>query len=546
MDKELLDRIKAITPKFNKSIVNGLAVEHMMGVNPETGINNTMAYIDRLMYINRELFPPGLEYEGSQICSPMRHFEEVTKEYNSRRHANIARSDVYLVKYQFSYEGEPCFPRFVLLPYVRDGGIITLNGATYNVAPVLADVGYSVLRGSIFIPFRRTKLTFNRETYHFYVNGKREIVYVIWSLIHNEMARRKKADLDNRPAIHSCLAHYFFAKYGVVDAFKRWAKVDVQIDYRANLEERFGGAAKLKASDNYVFESCQLKGKHPTGEICLIYPKEQDSEFARMLVGGFFYVMDVFPNRFKEPEEIGDPVHWQLLLGNLVFGDFEHAGKLLENIETHMHSFDNSLDEITREELRGRDIYVDTIWDLLYVIMTDLAHYFYTTSSDESTMYHKRLMVLRYVMEEFNNAISLFGLAFQSRRDKEWTRKDIEAALRRSFKLNTCIRRLTAQHGEINTVSYPGDNKFFRLTSMLIPQDQAKRNSGYSKGLISDASRLLHASIAEVGQYNNQPKNNPDGRSRISPNVKIDVDGTVRRRPEREALIELTQKRLNR
>lgn len=161
-------------------------------------------------------------------------------------------------------------------------------------------------------------------------------------------------------------------------------------------------------------------------------------------------------------------------------------------------------------------------------------------------MYNKRLMVLRYVMEEFNNAISMLAYDFQNRPDKEWTVADLNDTLKNRFKLNTAIGQLTKTHGELNTVNYPGDNKMFRITSMLIPQDKARRTKGHSKGLISDASRLLHASIAEVGQFNNLPKNNPDGRARIGPNVSLEVDGTIRRRPERMELIDRTQKRLMR
>lgn len=541
MDIALLNRIREITPKFNESIANGLAVEHMMGVNKETGVNNTMAYIDRLIQVSRVFFPEGLVYNGSQICSPIKHFEEITREYNSKRTANIARSDTYLVKYQFSYHGEPLIPRYILLPFVRDGGLITLNGATYNISPVLTDVGFSVLRGSIYIPFRRAKSTFNRVPYHFYANNRREIVYVIWSTIHNEMNKRKKSDLDGRRYIHSSLAHYFFCKWGVTQTFKQWGNVDVQIGRRKEFPKD-----EYNMKNYIISESSHLKDRHPAGEICLVYPREQDSDFARMLVGGFFYVMDTFPNRFKEPSYADDINHWRLLLGNLVFGDFEHAGKLLENIETHLdHSFENSLDEITREELRGRNIYVNNIWELLYKIMTDLSHHFYQTSSDEASMYNKRLTVLYYVLEQLNYAISMFGSAFQSRRDKTWTAHEINERLKKYFKLNTCIKEFN-KHGELDTVSYPGDNKIFRITSMLVPQDKAKKSQNYGKGLITDASRVLHASIAEVGQFNNQPKNNPDGRSRINPMVQTEVDGTIRKRPEREELIEMTQKRINR
>jgi hypothetical protein len=541
MDTELLKRIKAATPEFNHSVAEGLAVEHMMHTDKETGVNSTMAYVDRLIHINKALFPADLKYEGSQICTPMKHFEEITREYNSKRIANIAKSNTYLVKYQFSYRGEMLFPRYVLLPFVQSGGLIHLNGALYSISPVLTDVGYTVLRGSIFIPFKRTKLTFNKADHHFYADGRLTIIYVIWSMIHNEMNNRTRRDLDNRRYIDSCLPHYFFCKYGVKGTFEQWGKADIEIGYRKDFTEQSHPRERFT-----IFESSHLKGRHPAGDVCFVIPKAHDTDFVRKLVGGLFYVMDSFPGRFINPADIDNPTLWQTLLGHMVFGDFEHHGKVLENIETHLHGFDNSLDEMTMEELGHSGVHVSNIWELLYEIMTSLSHHFYQTDTEETSMYNKRLTVLRYVMEEFNYAISLFAYGFQSRRDKDWTTQELNDALKRAFKLNTCIRKLTSEHGELDTVNFPGDNKMFRITSMLVPQDRARKSRAHNKGLIGDTSRLLHASIAEVGQYKNQPKNNPDGRARINPFVKVGVDGMIQRRPEIAELIDKTQKRLSR
>lgn len=541
MDTKLIKGIKARTEPFTPTIANGLAVEHMMTVNPDTGINTTMAYADRLIMINKPLYPEKFRYDGCSICLPTKKFEEITREYDSKRIANIAKSDTYLVKLQFSYDNQPLFPRYVLFPFVRPGGLLYLNGALYNIAPVLTDVGYSVIRGSIFIPFRRTKLNFNKTDHHFYADGKRAIEYVIWSMIHNEMAHRTKRDLDNRRYIESCLPHYFFCQYGVTGAFKLWGNADLEIGYRRNYDEK-----THPRSQYTVFESSNLKGKHPAGNICYVIPKSQDTPFIRKLVAGLFYVMDAFPNRFTNPVEINKEQLWQEMLGHMVFGDFEHHGKVMENIATHLHGFNNSLDEMTMEDLNCAGVKVSNIWELLYEIMTSLSHHFYQTDTEETSMYNKRLTVLRYVMEEFNYAVSLFAYGFQSRRDKEWTAHELNEALKRTFKLNTCIRKLTSEHGELDTVNYPGDNKMIRITSMLVPQDRARKSRAHNKGLIGDTSRLLHASIAEVGQYKNQPKNNPDGRARINPYVRVGVDGMILRRPELAELIDKTQKRLSR
>ncbi len=499
--------------------------------------DETMAYIDRLIIINSSTFPDGFVYEGSERVSPQKQFEEVTREYNSRRNANVAKNTLYMIKLQFSFNGVMLFPRYVLLPYVVDGGLCFLNGACYSVSPVLADVGYSVLKGSIFIPFRKTKHTFNKQDYHFFANGKLEITYVIWCMFHNEMRNRKKSDIAGRREIQSCLAHYFFCRYGVSGTFKQWGGADVKFDWLSTVDR------KLYPPEQYtVFHSAHLHGKHPTGNLCVIIRNDQLTSFVMQLVGGFFYVVDTFPDRFKELEWIEIEDTWTSLLGRLIYGDYENHGKVLENVDAHLNgSFDKTLDEITKEDLKRQGVKADDIWELLYVIMTDLFVHFYKSTGEEASMYNKRLMILRYVMEELNMAISLLGYGFQGKRDKQWTEADLNDALKRAFKPNTCIKKITKEHGEFSTVSYPGDNKALRITSMLVPQDRAKTNRGHSKGLMTDSSRLLDASIAEVGQFGNQPKTNPDGRARASYYLELEADGTVKRKDHLRDLIDSTQ-----
>ncbi len=534
----LIKEIDKLTPKFNTDLANGLSLKHMMDVNPTTGTNNTRAYIDKLFEINRSLFPEGFKYTGNRVCKPEQHFDEITREYGGKRSANIAKSDTYMVEIQGTFNGEPLMPRRILLPFIRDGGLCTLNGANYSVSPVLTDVGFSVLNGTIFIPFGRTKLTFKQVDHHYYCNGEREVMYVIWSQIHNEMSKRTRRDLDNRARIESSLAHYFFCQFGVKETFKQWGKADVEIGYLKDFPED-----KYPRDKYDVYESINLKDNHPTGDIALLIPKTQVTDFVKRLVAGVFYVVDAFPDRFYEPSDMDAKELWQVVLGLMIFGDFEHQGKVMENMESHLDSFNKSLDEMTQKEMEAVDINAKNIWELLYCIMTDMVHHLYDSDIDETSMYGKRLSVLRYVMSEFNYAVSMFAYAFQGRRDKAWTTHDINELMKKWFKLNTCIRRLASQHGEFETLSFPGDCKVIKLTSILVPQDKARTLSSRNRSLIGDSSRLIHASIAEVGQYKNQPKNNPDGRGRLNMFLEVRHDGLVMRNPKLRALIDKTQRR---
>lgn len=545
IDPYLIKKAWERTPKYNKTVTNGIAVEHMMGVSEDGDSNNTISYIDRLFKINQGLFPEGFEYAGTGFCSPIEHFEKITREYNSRRKANIARYDTYMVSLNFMYRGEPLRPVHILLPYVNDGGLCHLNGALYNISPVLTDVGYSVIQGSIFIPFRRTKLTFHSLDYQLLVDGTRDVGFILWSMIHLKMKEVSPRDVNKRKLIKSSLAHYFFAQFGVYETFREWGNCDVKVGYAHEFTE------ELYPTADYVrFESVELKGKQPAGEICMVVPRSQDTDFVRLLVAGFFYVMDTFPIQFASPERATNKIEWQNILGRLIYGDYRYLGKVKQDVEDHLESFSKQLDEITREELRERGLNVTGSWDLLYKIMTELRHHFYQRDHTECSVYGKRFTVLRYVLEQLNYAISSFAYQFQSLKKKKeeengWLAEDLEAQIRKFFKLNVALSSLTADHGEINIVSYPGDNKFYRITSMLIPQDRARQSKGYNKGIFGDPTRLLDASISEVCQFNNHPKNIPDGRGRASQYVKLGPDSNVERNEDLRELIDRTNKMIH-
>ncbi|ARV76821.1 hypothetical protein PHABIO_190 [Pseudomonas phage Phabio] len=539
-DSYLMGKIRERTEPFNMSLANGIAHEQLMAVS-DAGKSAREAAVDQMFAINSAMFPEGFKYHGCHISRPEKHFEEITREYSSKRIANIAKNTNTMFTLKTSFKGEPCFDRHILIPYLLQGSTSFINGACYNYSPVLADVGYSVLSNSIFIPFARAKLTFKQNDHHYKCNGERKIMHVIWSQVHNEMSKRNKRDLDNRQQIESCLAHYFFCEFGVTDTFKQWANADIKIGKKSEFPE-----SEYPRDQWNIYESAYLVGTHPTGEIVLAMLKEQETDFAKRLVAGFFYVVDTFPGRFVEPSYMDNKRVWRVLLGLMVFGDFEHIGKITENIDNHMESFNNYLDEMTIKNLSRVDVKVRTIWELLYCIMTQLSHHLYDTDIDETSMYHKQFSVMRYVMDDLNRAVTMFAFGFQSRKDKEWTKKDIDDALKRQFKLNTCMRKMNVEHGEVDIVSYPGDNKAIKLTSMVVPQDRARSSKSRNKSIIGDSSRLIHVSLSEVCQYKNQPKNNPDGRGRVSLWCDIDYDGMVKRNQEDKPFLDEVQKKFKR
>ena len=97
-------------------------------------------------------------------------------------------------------------------------------------------------------------------------------------------------------------------------------------------------------------------------------------------------------------------------------------------------------------------------------------------------------------------------------------------------------------HGEVSTISYSGDNKVTRITTLLKPQSGSNRTSARKdRANLSDPSRRLHVSVAEIGGYSNMPKSEPSGRERINPHTRVNSKGVVERNPARLALLDEVQ-----
>lgn len=167
MNKYLLARIKQDTPKMNPSLANGLATEY---------VPKAIDYIDRVWRDASKGFPPELRYVGCRVCTPLEEFYTDGVK-SKKKYVELARSDIFLVRYDFTYNGVPLEPRYIYLPFANEAGSIRLGGSTYFISPILSD---TVLSGEQ------------------------------WVLLHIEVQGRGGEDLSRRMMRYYCLlfAHY--------------------------------------------------------------------------------------------------------------------------------------------------------------------------------------------------------------------------------------------------------------------------------------------------------------------------------------------------
>ena len=154
--------MSANTPELNRAVVDGLAVLYM---------NNAEAYVDRVFASAAQSFPEGLVYLGYERCTPNEEYNEITKIKNNKRIFDLAKSDLYLLKFKFAFQGKQLPDRYIYLPYVNDGACFRLGGAMFHITPVLSDKVISPGINSIFVRLLRDKIVFKRCYHTFVVDG---------------------------------------------------------------------------------------------------------------------------------------------------------------------------------------------------------------------------------------------------------------------------------------------------------------------------------------------------------------------------------------
>lgn len=530
----LLELMDADVPKINPMIANGLAVEHLKYIEQ---------YIDAVFKSASMYFPDGFKYDGCRRCTPDEEWGRTAMKKGAAAVFDVAKSDVYMMEYKFSFKGEPLPSRFIYLPYVSKGGIFWLGGSKFIISPVLADKVISIGMHNVFVRLLKARLTFHRSPYYFVANGERENVQVAWAKIYN---KKPTVGVSAKAAVKAnhTLVHYLLAKYGYTETFKMFTGCVPVIGEKEINEERY------PANKWVICSSTQIKPKRlgkfiytPT-EIRLAVPIDQYTTIMKNFIVGFFYVLDHFPQRVS-CEYIDNTRMWQILLGLMIWNDNVSEGKIHSDVMDHFASLDEYVDTLITDKLKEIGYNITNVYEIFALIITKFDEWSLTADDSVNTMYDKELSILYYVCYDIIE--SIFKLYFKL---KSAVRRDLDAKkindLMNEFLAPGLIYRLNHDHGEITTSSSSGDNMFFKITSILVPQSSTSKRRVKDRAAIKDPSKWLHASIAEVGAVAALPKSEPTGRSRISPHLQISPTGLVLRNEDNRELLDGIQDMIRR
>lgn len=514
MDNYLFDKIyEEDVPHFNPVIAEGYATKE---------VADSEFFVDHLLKCAQESFPEGMVYEGYKPCTPKSQYAAMTKRRHGKQEFEFARSDVRMYEYHFTLNNKKLETQRMLLPFVGEAGEINIRGSKFFVFSVLADKSFSVGINSLFLPVNRDKLTFERVSHTYLIDGQPETDYVYWSAIHHSLKDKVPAGEAVVPnELKTPLYLYLFSKYGLTGTFRRVFDCEVEYNHIDELD---------KLGDGWIV--CQSNGVRPVGvknkfyrssDIGIAIKTTHITKLMSTLLASFFYILDYFPDRIRL-DELEDTRLWKILLGQIIFKNKSNLGKLVDGVDVHLDSLSGYMDDMTRENLDKEGIHVETIYDLFIYVITNFS--FILSTSDVSTLYGKKLTVLRYLLFDITKAISRLVFKLQKLTPKKITERDINSTLARSLKHEIIYGIVGPKHGEVTGVSYPGDSKILKITSTVVLQADATGSRAKGASL-SDPSRFLNASVIEHASVTNQPKSEPTGKNKLSMFTKVDPDGVL-------------------
>lgn len=514
MRKIFADLLEEATPRMNDAMVNGMSM---------TRVPRMMEYVDSIFRSASKSFPPGLEYIGCKPCTPYEEYQEATKPHNNRRTYDIARSDLFMCRFYLAYKGEELKPKYISLPFLRDGGILWLGGSPYHISPVLSDQVISVGFDSVFVRLLRDKLTFKRVHHTFICDGKSEAVQIVWSRIYRNSSK-SKVPITTRA--ESTVLHYLLCRYGFTETMRRLIGTGLIIGEDLTEAEY--------PSDEWVI--CRSVGIPPKTYIGSVYtpskinvaiPRSHWNNVTKSVMASFFYLVDHFPEHLTI-SSLENKDWWIILLGHVVHsGNFSQA-KLFNSMKEHFASIEDYVDGIISRKLHTAGYVVHDLYDLFELVVLNFNKWVVDNQNQLTSIYGRTLEIDYYIMFDISSGIFrfMFNLNKVAAR-KELTKKDVEELLNTYIKPGA-IYKLRSGNLAVSSVSYSGDNKYPKISAIIAEQESRPGpKRGEHRRKIPDQTKRFHSSMLELGSFLYLPKSNPVAVARLNPYTTVNPDHAV-------------------
>lgn len=535
-----------VVPKFNKNVVDG-PVENIFRTIPE--------YIDSIFQSSIKSLHQSidLKYLGYRFVSPEEEFTSNYATTGNDTSFDLAHSDVYPVKFIFSYRGEE-FERELLLPYARRGNLLQISGTNYIVAPVLTDTIITADNDQLFARLLKDKITFKSFTRNFIRNKENKSGPIIWAEI---MKNNPKSGELGKPLCGISL--YLFAKYGVKEVINRYFRDDLKKRQNRDLQPddiifTNKEIPELRETHN-VFESTKLlpqKCKSLTtyyiGHNAKFYIKKdiQETDFIQNCIYGVLNGLDNLPH---EADELIEHVEkgelekelfkWKIIIATISSKGNYTVTRRSEDVTEHFYSIDNYIDSLISSKFKEINYDVENFFDLIYLILTIYNEMILSAKEYSSDIRNNYLDVNYYICYDliigFNKVILDINKGNQKIKAskgttgniqdlfvKELKKAQIEKIFQNHLKTKTIfsIIKSKAPRFNITPAVTTGCSMYWKCTSIQEHQSRGKGVARPTKARFPLSMQISRAFDTIIGTIFMLPKNCPSAKVRANVYMK--------------------------
>lgn len=537
MNSVLSELMEDITPKFNATVLNGVATKD---------IKSAPEYIDNIIKSSMRSASHKLEYHGWRYLSPQEEYETLFTTGNNRINYDVARSDLYKIELLFSYNGVRLPKRYLYLPYLDDGGIMKISDTSYHIIPVLSDTVVSPSDKEVFVRLLRDKLIFKRKDLNVIVDGKKVSGDVIHSTIYRTNTRGMK---DMMGSVFPPIALYLYAENCLKGTFLKYAGIEPIITYQKDVTEY--------KDTHVIYESTKMKPRtlkdnnYVGHNVKILIPKGSNTPLVKNLIYGLIYTLDIYPHNAEEMVDIinkGDlndhgsrkreSTYWKQWLGTIIFKDSYSVDRITADMEDHFVSLRSYIDNLIKEKLAEININVNDFFDLLAVILGKYSDWLLNNKTYTNNIFNRYVDVLYYILYDIILGINktIFEVTRKSSK-KDLNDKEVARIFNShlSSKKIYSIVKASSTNITLLLVDFSGDCKFHKMTSVLELQERGKNVTKNKSSVFPKGTRDITGPDLFQGNILYLTKKAPTPKIRINPFITID-ESTGRPSPTPEIM----------
>lgn len=475
MNNTLSQVIDNHSTAVGKNVVEGTA-KHILSLAP--------SYLDGIIRSSIRSLSPSIQlsYKGCKRISAKDEFKMNYANSANKSVYDLARSDLYMVEFEFEYMGET-IKRPMYLPFTDDGNLLYFSNTLYNIIPVLSDTVITPSSNEVFVRLLKDKLTFKNLPRNFIINGIKMPRLVIYTEIVKTSAMRL-IDKIGRPIAPVGL--YLLGEYGIVEVMKRF--------YGIKADEFFITTDEISQEDREkfnVYESVKVKPKFIKDEVYIcdnqlkigIKKTKKFDQSLENVICGVLYSFDQLPgfasdlNTVLKSGSLEDEIEfWRTLLGRLIYKGSYSVTRITQDMDEHFDTLQGYLDNLIKEKLDENDIHVNNFFDLLNFILGKYNEWLKTSKEYTSDIKNRYVDILYYILYDiiigFNKVILSLNKRATKTGGKPLEIKEIAKVLTGDFNAKKIFKLVNSKDPGLAIIVTDNtlDIKYPKITALLEDQ----------------------------------------------------------------------------